>query len=152
MIILWAYWLKKKTLKLILPFFSPTFPKWPLENLHYMSDSHYIFIGWCCFSLFPPDTPVPSLPIGFTNSSSPHTVFAHAISNPSILCLVNLYLSFSSLSKPLFLKENISDLHVLVQFSSYLLSHHCGPHRCNPGRSGNFTLHLIRYPLATTPN
>ena len=115
--------------------------------------AHIIFLlDGAVLGLFPPDTPVPSLTIGLTNSSSPHTVFAHAIPNPSILCLVNLYLSFSSLSKPLFLKENISDLHVLVQFSSYLLSHHCGPHRCNPGRSGNFTLHLIRYPLAPTPN
>ena len=49
MMILRVYWVKK-ALKINFSFFSPpTFPKWPLEKLHYMSNSPYIFIGWCCF-------------------------------------------------------------------------------------------------------
>ena len=126
-----------------------------------MSNSHYIFIGWCCFRsvssrhscpIFAPWTQIlPPL------TRSLHMLFLSL----SILCSVNLYLSFSSLFKPLFLKENISDLHVLLQSSSYLLP------RISSYLLISITVDLtivtlvavailpcvhIRYPLAPTPN
>lgn len=81
-----------------------------------------IFLLDCAaLDLFPPDTLVPSSLLVFTVlpllTGPLHMLFLSL----SILHPVNHYSSFSSLFKPLFLKENISGLRILVQFSSYLL-------------------------------
>ena len=118
----------------------------PTSNFLLHNCSHYHFIGHCFFRSISSEHSAPSLPrtcmvLPFLTDPW-HVLFLSLL----FFAPLTAYSPFSSLFKPLVLKENIYDLLVLVRFSYYLLSHHYEPYLGGICHTGNF---IVVYLLVT---